>query len=117
MVYATHAIEALDGQLITNGVRVDPLVESKQVVSDVERERYLELLNHFFECTASPAIEKDGEVVVDFPLVPVTAATRPRRWRKASSTSAITSAPEARAAAPPPSAAPPTTACAWTTES
>ena len=37
-------------------------------------------------------------VVVDLPLVPVMAARRPRRWRKASSISAITSTPASRAA-------------------
>ena len=48
---------------------------------------------------ASRSIAPRAAVVVDLPFVPVTAATRPSRWRKASSISAITGTPAARAAA------------------
>ncbi len=46
----------------------------------------------------SLSIAPRAAVVVDLPLVPVTAATRPFRCRKASSISARTGTPTARAA-------------------
>jgi hypothetical protein len=47
---------------------------------------------------ASRSIAPRAAVVVDLPFVPVIAATRPSRWRKASSSSAITGTPAWRAA-------------------
>ena len=46
----------------------------------------------------SLSIAPRAAVVVDLPLVPVTAATVPARWRKPSSISAITGTPAPRAA-------------------
>ena len=49
---------------------------------------------------ASRSMAPSAAVVVDLPLVPVTAATGPRMWRKPSSSSAITAHPRARARPP-----------------
>jgi uncharacterized protein (DUF427 family)/class 3 adenylate cyclase len=52
-----------DGEVIPAVVWWADLRGSTALAERLPRERYLELLNHFFECTAGPAIEKDGEVL------------------------------------------------------
>jgi uncharacterized protein (DUF427 family)/class 3 adenylate cyclase len=52
-----------DGEVIPAVVWWADLRGSTALAERLPRERYLELLNHFFECTAGPAIEQDGEVL------------------------------------------------------
>jgi len=52
-----------DGEVIPAVVWWADLRGSSALAEQLPRERYLELLNHFFECTAGPAIERDGEVL------------------------------------------------------
>jgi adenylate cyclase len=52
-----------DGEVIPAVVWWADLRGSTALAERLPREHYLELLNHFFECTAGPAIEKDGEVL------------------------------------------------------
>jgi len=52
-----------DGEVIPAVVWWADLRGSTALAERLPRERYLELLNHFFESTAGPAIEKDGEVL------------------------------------------------------
>lgn len=52
-----------DGEVIPAVVWWADLRGSTALAERLSRERYLELLNHFFECTAGPAIAHDGEVL------------------------------------------------------
>jgi len=52
-----------DGEVIPAVVWWADLRGSTALAEQLSRDGYLELLNHFFECTAGPAIEKDGEVL------------------------------------------------------